>query len=97
MKFKNIDYVVIESTLNASKQASGYAPTFGEPQEINFDFTKPKPRFKKLANCKYGTGHDNFLKGVIVQFDMSYTQYFTPQMQRYNWIDIISSQSKMVA
>ena len=48
--------------------------------------------------CKLGRlsgGHNNFLKGIIVQFDLTYPQYLTPQLQRYNFIDIISSQSKM--
>jgi hypothetical protein len=52
-------------------------------------------RSKKLANTPVGSGHNNFLKGIIVQFDLLYPQYFTPQLQRYHWVDIISSQSKM--
>jgi len=51
-----------------------------------------------LKACKLGKmpgGHNNFLKGIIVQFDLTYPQYFTPQLQRYNFIDIVSSQSKM--
>lgn len=54
-----------------------------------------KERANKLANTPIGSGHNNFLKGIIVQFDLKYPQYFTPQLQRYHWIDIISSQSKM--
>ena len=30
-----------------------------------------------------------------MQFDLQYPEYFSPQLQRYSWIDIISSQSKM--
>jgi len=48
--------------------------------------------------CRLGRlsgGHNNFLKGILVQTDITYPQYFTPQLQRYNWIDIISSHSKM--
>jgi hypothetical protein len=52
-------------------------------------------RANKLAKVPSGSGHDNFLKGIIVQFDLQYPEYFSPQLQRYNWIDIISSQSKM--
>ena len=32
------------------------------------------------------------LKGIIVQFDILYPQYFAQQLQRYNFVDIISSQ-----
>lgn len=49
----------------------------------------------KLGNAPGGSGHDNYLKGIIVQFDMEYTQYFSPQFQRYHFHDIVSSQSKM--
>lgn len=52
-------------------------------------------RANKLAKVPSGSGHDNFMKGIIVQFDLQYPEYFSPQLQRYNWIDIISSQSKM--
>ena len=52
-------------------------------------------RIKTLASSKGGDGHDNALKGIIVQFDIRYSQYFALQLQRYNFVDIISSQSKM--
>jgi hypothetical protein len=49
----------------------------------------------KLGNTPQGSGHSNYLKGIIVQFDLKYPNYFTPQLQRYNFIDIVSSTSKM--
>lgn len=52
-------------------------------------------RILKLSNAKSGSGHDCALKGIIVQFDLQYPEYFSPQLQRYKFIDIISSQSKM--
>jgi len=52
-------------------------------------------RALKLANTSNGLGHNNFLKGIIIQFDLQYPEYFSPQLQRYHWIDIVSSQSKM--
>jgi len=56
---------------------------------------KDEQRIKKLANTPVGSGHDTALKGIIVQFDIKYPEYFSPQLQRYSHIDIISSQSKM--
>jgi len=97
MEIKN----VIVYGLKESIVRSGYPMQVGEPGEmssvINFDkdWDKYKERALKLSKVNSGTGHDNFLKGIIVQFDLKYAQYFTPQLQRYNWIDIISSQSKM--
>ena len=48
-----------------------------------------------LGSAKAGSGHDSYLKGVIVQFDMKYTQYVTKQTQRYHWFEYISSTSMM--
>lgn len=52
-------------------------------------------RIKTLSNTGVGSGHDTALKGIIVSMDLKYPQYFTPQLQRYHWVDIVSSQSKM--
>ena len=88
--------------LKASKIASGYPMTIGEPKD--FEDIKPKDnkiiekidhRCDILSGCDTGEGDDNFLKGIIVQFDLRYNSFFTPQLQRYNFTDIVSSQSKM--
>lgn len=50
---------------------------------------------RSLAGAKAGSGHDCFLKGMIVQFVLEYTQFWTPQSQRYHWFEIVSSTSKM--
>lgn len=68
----------------------------GIPIKMMRDLTEQDmKRIKTLAQNPVGSGHNNFLKGIIVQFDLRYPQYFTPQLQRYHWIDIVSSQSKM--
>ena len=56
---------------------------------------KDYKRAGKLGNAKAGSGHDCFLKGVIVQFDLTVPQYIWMQMERYHFADIVSSQSKM--
>ncbi len=58
------------------------------------DFTKSLERAKKLACLGGNSGHPNFLTGIRVSFDIVYPQYFTPQLQRYHFIDIVSSSSK---
>lgn len=50
---------------------------------------------KKLGHASPGSGHDSFLKGIVVQSDIKYPVYWTPQAQRYSFLDIISSQSSM--
>ena len=48
-----------------------------------------------LANAPRGTGHDNFLKGIVVQFDLKMTCKMSVELERYHFIDFVSSQSTM--
>lgn len=57
--------------------------------------TKDLQRAVKLGSVPTGTGHDNFLKGVIVQADFTAPLYWWKQAQRYHWFDFVSSQSTM--
>lgn len=50
-------------------------------------------RGSKLGNTPMGEGHDNFLNGIIIQFDGDFTNKFTVEFQRYHHKDYISSQS----
>jgi len=50
---------------------------------------------KALGNSKKGEGHDNFLNGIIVQFDLTFTIKAWTEEERYHFIDFISSQSTM--
>ena len=66
-----------------------------EPSDYSAeDFEKSLARAKKLAGLGSNSGHPNFLTGIRVSFDIVYPQYFTPQLQRYHFIDIVSSSSK---
>lgn len=47
----------------------------------------------KLFNAKQGSGHDNALKGIIVQFDLTMTSKMSVELERYHFIDFVSSQS----
>ena len=94
MKFKNVKVYGLEESIIRS----GYPMKVGEPENIISkvqDTAQDNKRAFKLANTPNGSGHNNFLKGIIVQFDLQYPEYFSPQLQRYHWIDIVSSQSKM--
>lgn len=52
-------------------------------------------RAKALGGAKAGSGHDCYLKGIIVQFDLTLSQVAWQQIQRYHFIDFVSSMSKM--
>lgn len=59
---------------------------------LNSDITKG---ILALAGCEKGTGHDNWLNGVIVQFDLTYTVKAWTEAERYHFLDFVSSQSTM--
>ena len=59
---------------------------------LNGDVT---PRIKALGSCGKGEGHDNFLNGIIVQFDLTFTVKAWTEAERYHFLDFISSQSTM--
>lgn len=64
----------------------------------NEDFQKSFERAKKLVQAsKNGIVkcHDNFLTGIRVSFDLKYPQYISPEIQRYHFLDIVTSMSKM--
>ena len=71
----------------------------GNPMRTEFDRTtlneKDVMRGVKLGNTPQGAGHDNYLKGIIVQFDVTAPLYWWKEAQRYHWLDFISSQSTM--
>ena len=57
------------------------------------EFEQSLERAKKLV--KLCNGHDNFLCGIRVSFNLKYPNYLSPELQRYHWIDIVNSSSKM--
>lgn len=54
-------------------------------------------RAKNLANTPPASGHDCFLKGIVVQFDLTLTEKVWPQFQRYTFADFVSSMSTVHA
>lgn len=52
-------------------------------------------RAVKLGNTPKNSGHCQYLVGILVSFDIEYTQFFAPQFLRYKFNSVISSSSKM--
>lgn len=82
--------------LNESVIASGY-PMQIETNDMNKVVIGEKDlkRVKHLGNAVPGSGHDCFAKGITVQFDLQVPEYIWRQLDRYHFIDYVSSQSKM--
>lgn len=60
--------------------------------ELNTDVTKG---ILALAQSDMGEGHDNFLNGIVVQFDLTLSIKAWVEAQRYHFLDFVSSQSTM--
>lgn len=82
--------------LSESVIASGY-PMQIETNDMNKVVIGEKDlkRVKHLGNATPGSGHDCFAKGITVQFDLQIPEYIWRQLDRYHFIDYVSSQSKM--
>lgn len=65
------------------------------PTYTDEEYQESLERAIKLAKAPQGSGHDNWLCGVRVSFDIKYPAYFSPELQRYHFNDIVSSASKM--
>ena len=50
---------------------------------------------ERLAQSAAGSGHDQWLTGVVVQFDLTFSNKAWVEAERYHFFDFVSSQSTM--
>ena len=77
--------------IDESFAASKY-PMSVNVDECTSEFTET---IKMLGRCDLGTGHDNFLNGIVVQFDLTLSLKAWLEAERYHFFDFVSSQSTM--
>lgn len=87
----NVKVYDLKQSVIACRNAMRLTP----PEYTDEEFEKSLPRAIQLAKCGGGSGHSNFRKGIRVSFDIKYPNYFSPELQRYGFLDIVSSSSKM--
>lgn len=83
--------------MNNAIRASGY------PMKSHLDFDAQHrylddldwKRAVSLASRESSEGHDNFLSGIIVSFDLTCTIKMWTEFERYHFAQIVSSQSTM--
>jgi len=93
--FKNIRVYGIEESVIASGYPMRTEVDLMSSEELTYAIRDSIKRIKSLGNAKPGSGHDSFLKGVSVHFDWVTPVLIQPQLGRYHFIDVISSQSAM--
>ena len=81
--------------LNKSAIASGNAMRTVMADNTATPTDRDLMRAELLGSTDLGEGHDNFLNGIIVQFDLYAPLYMWKQIQRYHFLDFISSESTM--
>ena len=83
----NVKVYDIEECFRASKY-----PMAVNTNEVNGDITD---RIMKLAQSGKGEGHDQFLTGIRVAFDLTFTVKAWTEAERYRFLEFVSSQSTM--
>ena len=82
--------------LDRTMVASGNSFAVGDINTLRDTEDKDIARATKLGSSTLPhQSHDSYLKGVVVQFDVKYPQYWSMEFQRYNFVDIVMSTSKM--
>ncbi len=94
MKIKNLQVYGYEESVIASR--------YPMKKEINNDwsittkqelYSEQSKKAESLAKTEIGSGHDNFLNGIILQFDLTCSNKMWVELQRYHFIEFVSSQS----
>lgn len=96
VEVKNVEVFGLERAIRAvgNSYISGDIDTTKDREGVS------KRKLKIIAtrlgtNTNAHQSHDSWLRGVIVQFDMKYPLYFSPEFQRYHFAEIVMSQSTM--
>ncbi len=81
----NVKVYGLEESIKASK--------YPMSTDINFLNSEITNTVKTLGSSKKGEGHDQFLTGIVVQFDLTFSLKAWTEAQRYHFLDFVSSQS----
>ena len=83
----NVKVFGLEDSIRASK--------YPMSPDINICNENITNAVKKIGSCEVGSGHDQFLTGIIVQFDLTFSVKAWTEAERYHLFDFVSSQSTM--
>lgn len=87
MKVSNVNVYNLENAIRASKYPMASDTTSKDSEITN--------TVCKLGRAKRGSGHDNYLHGILVSFDLTCSNKMWIEFERYHFADIVSSQSTM--
>lgn len=87
MRLENIKVYDLEESIKASKY-----PMTIDTNKCNGEITKT---VQSLGGSNKGEGHDQFLTGVRVAFDLTFSNKAWVEAERYRFLEFVSSQSTM--
>ena len=87
MVVNNVKVYGLEESIKRAKY-----PMSTDISNLNSELTKG---IKALSNSGRGEGHDQWLTGIVVQFDLTFTVKAWTEAERYHFLDFVSSQSTM--
>ena len=87
MRVENVKVYGLEESIRRAK-----FPMSVDINSLNEEIT---PGIMALGTSPCGSGHDQFLTGIIVQFDLTFSNKAWPEAEGYHWFDFVSSQSTM--
>jgi hypothetical protein len=87
MKIENVKVYDFAECIKASKY-----PMATNTLDCNSDITGT---VLALGNSEKGSGHDQMLTGIRVAFDLTFTNKAYVELERYRFIEFVSSQSTM--
>lgn len=87
MRIDSVDVYGIHKSIKASKY-----PMSVDVSECSGEITT---KTKALGGAERGSGHDQFLTGIIAQFDLTFSVKAWVEAERYHFLDFVSSQSTM--
>lgn len=87
MKIENVQVYGLEESIRRAK-----FPMSVDVNSLNHDVTQG---IITLGKSSVGSGHDNFLNGIVVQFDLTFSNKAWVEAERYHFFDFVSSQSTM--
>ena len=87
MPVSNIQIYGLDESIAASKY----------PMSVDTASCTPEltERAVSLAQAPIGSGHDQYLTGIICQFDLTFSIKAWVEAERYHFLDFVSSQSTM--
>lgn len=87
MRVKNVMVYDLEESIKASKY-----PMAVNTDDCNCDITKTA---LSLGSSGKGEGHDQYLTGIRVAFDLTFSNKAWIELERYRFVEFVSSQSTM--